>query len=782
MTGMNKQNLIKRTLLQPKSIVIIRHILAENPNLRRSEIANLVCIHFSFFNSRGRLQRSGCLKALRELERVKHFILPKPSRGAPGKTIKRLRNPVDQPENVPAKAGEIRDLSLIIVKTDEHQRIWNELMEGEHPRGSGHFVGAQIRYLITSEHGWLGGLGFSASALKLKDREKWIGWDTSARQNNLHRIIGMSRFLIRPSIHCHNLASRVLGLALRRLADDIEARYHYRPYLVESFNESRLYKGICYQASNWELVGKTQGRGRQGGPKKDPEKVKDIYMYPLIKDFRTRLGVLDKPDVEAINITEGLEGDIWANNEFGDADLGDLRLSKRLIEAARIQAEKPGRAFCGAASGDWPMVKGYYRMIDQPDESAISMEAILAPHHLRTVQRIAGQDTILNIQDGCELNYNNLPQCNGLGFIGANQTKAKTRGLHLHSTLAFTTEGLPLGILASKCSAPRPALKGQSAQNTPIEEKKTFSWIKSLRDTNELAKTLPDTRQICVMDREGDFFELFDEPRHERVEILVRAHHDRNIIGCENRLFLTLQESEVKAELTVCIPRQSERPKRSKQKAKPGQAKRTAKLALYYRQIELRPPGYMKGKAPIKLWAIMVREESPPENVEPLQWVLLTSCRLDSVKQAIECVDWYKLRWRIEDWHRVLKSGCGIMKLQHNTAERLKRAIAIRMVIAWRIMLMTLLGRECPELPAECMFSDIEILVLNAYASKKKVKKKFEIPLLLGDAVRMVAMMGGYLGRKSDPPPGHQIMWQGFACLQQMCIGYELREMQMKAA
>ena len=139
---------------------------------------------------------------------------------------------------------------------------------------------------------------------------------------------------------------------------------------------------------------------------------------------------------------------------------------------------------------------------------------------------------------------------------------------------------------------------------------------------------------------------------------------------------------------------------------------------------------------------------------------------------AEQCLRWYALRWRIEDWHRVLKSGCRIEDLAHHSAERLRRAIAINLVIAWRIMLMTLLGRETPELPAEVLFADIEIRTLHAWAKKKRMKP----PAQLGDAVRLVAKIGGYLGRNNDPPPGHQLLWRGYTEFQFMCLGFSLLE------
>jgi hypothetical protein len=198
----------------------------------------------------------------------------------------------------------------------------------------------------------------------------------------------------------------------------------------------------------------------------------------------------------------------------------------------------------------------------------------------------------------------------------------------------------------------------------------------------------------------------------------VRAKHDRRTEG-EYKLFETLRRSAVRATLSIQIPRQSARPKRSKQKARPPRSERIAQVDLRYQEIELPPPSEHRDKAPVKLWVVHLCEETPPPGEVPLEWFLLTTVAVTSHQIAEECIRWYRRRWRIEDWHRVLKSGCGTEKLAYRTAERLKRGIAINMVIAWRLMLMTLLGRECPELPAEVLFSDIEIEVLSAHAVKK---------------------------------------------------------------
>jgi hypothetical protein len=720
---MQRQNQIKRTLSQPESIEAIRGLLEGGEHASRASLAQAVCRRFGFLDTRMRTQKAGCVKALRELERDGEFVLPVARhRGGTCQRPRRLEAAVEPAQDVPAQAGEVRGLKLVKVESLEHRLLWNELMAREHPQGAGPLVGAQMRYLIGSEHGWLGGFGFAAAAVQLAARDQWIGWDVATRRQHLHRVVGMNRFLIRTAVRCHNLASHVLGLVLRRIGPDFNAQYGYAPWLIESFVDTEHFAGTCYQAANWVQVGQTQGRGRQDRDHLHAKSVKAIYVYELEPELRSRLGIVKPAGPVPLGIAEGLDGEGWAQQEFGGADLGDQRLNKRLVDSASRQAQMPGHAFCSVAQGDRAAIKGYYRLIDQPDDSQASMEAILAPHRRRTVQRMKAQATVLCVMDGSDANYAGRPQCQGLGSIGTNQTGAQSMGLHLHSTLALTTAGLPLGVLGAQCAAPIEKDKNDKrpACQIPIEEKKTFAWLKALRECVALADELPGTHLLCTMDREADIFEMFDEQRKTgKVDLLVRAKHDRATCGeLEPHLFDAVRASPVQSQIQINVPRQSARPKKSKQKARPGKQQRTAQVALRYRRIELRPPAQHKARPPLTLWVVHAQETSQPADAEPVEWFLLTTRQIDSASQAEECLRWYCLRWRIEDWHRVLKSGCRIEALQHQTAERLKRAIGINMVIAWRIMLMTLLGRQCPELPAEVLFSDLEIRVLEAYSKK----------------------------------------------------------------
>ena len=311
---MDAQNEIKRTLKQQTSIETIRGLLEQQEHRSRSSVAESVCQHFGFFDARQRSQTAGCVKALRELARAGHIVLPAAlDRGGGGaKSPRRLGEAVEAARDVPDQVNDVRGLTLIKVDNLAQMRVWNELMIREHPQGAGPLVGAQMRFLIGSEHGWLGGFGFGAAALQLRDRDQWLGWDAPTRRQHLHRVVGMSRFLIRTALGCQNLASCVQRMALRRLADDYETQYGYRPWLVESFVDTDHFIGTSYKAANWVAIGQTQGRGRQDREHQGAKSIKTIYVYELESDLRTRLGVVAPAGLAALEIAEGLDGDEWA--------------------------------------------------------------------------------------------------------------------------------------------------------------------------------------------------------------------------------------------------------------------------------------------------------------------------------------------------------------------------------------------------------------------------------------------------------------------------------------
>ena len=577
------------------------------------------------------------------------------------------------------------------------------LMAHEHPRGAGPFVGPQLRYLVGSAHGWLGGVGFAACARRLRARDAWIGWDDTRRRAHLHRVLGLCRLLVRPGVACRNLASHVLGRAARAVGDDCERLYGYRPWLLETFVDETEQTGASVRAANWVRVGETRGRGRQDRTHAASATRKAVYLYGLEPAWRDTLRA-PAPGVAPLGVGDGLDAASWADHEFGGARLGDARLSARLVLSARQMAESPLRAMTGAANGTRAMVKGHYRLIDQPAESAVTVENILAPHRERTLRRMRSHDTVLCIQDGTRLNFTRRSQTEGLGVIGSNQTGAVARGLDLQTTLAVNPNGVALGVLRAAFDAPEPPNPEEKGQPKPRESRKSFRWVEGLRDCAEAAERLgEETRVVCTMDREADFLDLFVERRAHapQVHLLVRAKVDR-VLGqkktadghtVSRRLFDEMRNAPARGAATVEVRRLSARVKASKQPPKAGRAARVAEVTLRYQPVALPCPG----TAPVEVFVIHAREEEPPAAVKPLEWFVLTTLRVTSADDAARILGWYALRWRIEEYFRVLKSGCKVEELQHHTAERLERAIAIKMVVGWRIQLMVQLGRETPE-------------------------------------------------------------------------------------
>lgn len=713
---MNTNNIIQKRLSQHDAIEQISELLRESGRLRRKALAKDLCDRFNFYDELGCRQTNSCLKALRSLEAEGTiFLAPK---------NERLWREVARPQKVPKRVDQISELDLMLVETEEDRKVWNELMIREHPLGLGWAVGRMVRYLVRSEHGILGAVGYGPSALELADRERWIGWNREQKRTHLQRIVGMNRFLIRPCVGCRNLASQTLSLAVSRIRNDFEKIHNYQPWVLESFVDLSRYEGTCYEAANWVRIGETRGRGRQDRFKRADKTVKAIYVYELEPKFRTLMGLeRDAGDV-AVNLRDEADMLNWAEKEFGDAQLGDKRLVGRLVKIADGKGARPGLSCAKTVESNWADTMGFYRFVEHPDVDALNMESILQPHRRRTIRRMKSCRTVLCIQDTTDLDYSSNRSCEGLGVIGRNQTATESRGLRLHSTLATDTAGLPLGILRAGCYARtlKPEHRDRDARYIPIEQKETYRWIQGQEDISAAASSLPGVRVVSITDREGDFYEHFHSWQGTSgIELLIRAKNNR-ATDEQVKMFEAVEQTPVRGKMRIHIAPRSKRPKKGRRPARTARGRRDAEVVIRTMSVTIRPPrhGLSSKKPPIEVRLIHVHEPTPPPGAEdPVNWYLLTTMRIDTLEDAMQCVRWYCLRWRIEDWHRVLKSACRVEDVRLKTAERLKREIAIDMVVAWRIMLMTLLGREVPELPAEILFTKFEIETLRCHAKKK---------------------------------------------------------------
>jgi transposase-like protein/transposase Tn5 family protein len=434
----------------------------------------------------------------------------------------------------------------------------------------------------------------------------------------------------------------------------------------------------------------------------------------------------------------------WAVREFAEAELGDARRTQRLITVATQLAQQPGASF-PEACGSGAALKATYRLLGN---EAVAPAELLASHVGATYERAVRIPVVLAVQDTTEVDWTGHAATRGLGPLGS----PAHQGLMVHTTLAFTPERVPLGLLAQEVWARDPEAVGQRAtrKQRPLSEKESRKWLQSVAAVNEARHECPLTTFISVGDREADVYDLFVMEREAGVDLLVRAAWDRRVEHEERYLWATVLAQPVAEIVPVSVPRHKDHPAR------------TAVLTLRYGRVELCPPCHRRGEglASVPVWAVHVVEEYPPGGIEPLEWLLLTTCAVTSGIDAQERVEWYACRFGIEVWHKVLKSGCRIEARQLESAERLQRCLTLFSVIAWRILYATMLSRTLPELPCTVVLALEEWQAL--YCATHHTPTPPTTPPTLQEAVQWIARLGGFLGRPGDGEPGVTVLWRGF--------------------
>jgi hypothetical protein len=466
----------------------------------------------------------------------------------------------------------------------------------------------------------------------------------------------------------------------------------------------------------------------------------------------------EDPDVQAI-IESGTQSVEWVTREFVHADLRDKRLDRRLVKIAEQLARSPASPI-NEACGDWASTQAAYRLFNNPKASP---SGILKPHIDATVQRMAGHGgAVLVIQDTVFFSYGGHPKTRGLGSIGKSND-AGERGLIMHNALAFTTRGVPLGLLSQSIWARREIptedyqQKIERLQVTAIEEKESSKWLVALSETVERAPA--GVQVITVADRESDFFEFLTQAKEQRAKYLIRARTDRKLVpedseGCA-RMLEALSEAAALGSMAVEVPGNGSR------KA------RTASIEVRVAQVTIQAPQRRGAHAkasgssePVTVTLIGATEQSPPAGSESISWVLLTNLPVKDFESATEKVQWYGKRWGIETWHKVLKSGCKVEDCLLEEAERLKRYLTLFSIIGVRLMHVAYLARVQPDLRATEVFSTVEVQVLHLRVTK--ALPPAAKPLTLREVVRMLGKLGGHLGRKGDGEPGVLVLWRGW--------------------
>lgn len=444
----------------------------------------------------------------------------------------------------------------------------------------------------------------------------------------------------------------------------------------------------------------------------------------------------------------------WAEGEFGASELGDKRLTARLVQLASVLGEQPQSSLPDASKKP-ATLKAAYRFFDN---EGVTPEGMLHSHIEATYRRMGSLKLVLAVQDTTYLDWTTHTDTTGLGPL----VSPSQQGLLAHSTLAISEERVPLGILAQQVWARDPESFAQlkDHKQRPIEEKESNKWLKSLEAVEAAHQACPETQFVSVGDREADIYDLFMVPRSAGVDLLVRASENRRVEAEEGYLWAAMEATPVVATTEIRVP------------PRKGQAARTAHLSIHWRKVCLRPPSKRaKEKLPwVTVWAVWAIETDPPPKLPAVEWLLLTTVPVHTTQEALQCLNWYACRWGIEVWHKVLKSGCRIEARQLETAERLKRCLALYAVIAWRVLYATMGSRNAPDVSCLALLNEAEWQAL--YCAIHNTTILPPTPPSLNQAVRWIAQLGGFQNRKGDGHPGVTVIWKGFMHLSDLTHMY----------
>lgn len=454
----------------------------------------------------------------------------------------------------------------------------------------------------------------------------------------------------------------------------------------------------------------------------------------------------------------------WVDSEYSSASFGDARLDKRSRLILHDLSKGPSLSIPQSCKG-WSELTSAYRFFNNPK---VTVERILAPHRRATIQRMKANNVVLVVQDTTELDYTGR-KIEGLGPLNYEQME----GFLSHTLIAVTPERLCLGVVdAMFWSRDKETFhKRLQSKKKPIEEKESYRWVEGYNKACEVKQHLASTQVVSIADREGDIYECFMEAasafnKGEGADWIIRSYVDRSLpekrksTGDQyKKMKEEVASSPVMGTISFTLPASKKRKKR--------QVTQTIRAT----PVTLKAPYRPGKKLPnVTVHIILAREEHPPEGEEPVEWYILTSLPISTVQEVIRVIDYYLCRWQIEIFFKVLKSGCGVEKIQFERDETLLPCLALYMIITWRVLFLMMLGRTCPNLSCTAVFEEDEWQAAYQIAHKMPPPKE---PPSLGDMVLIIAQFGGYLHRSSDSPPGPKAFWTGIQCLYHYTLAWK---------
>lgn len=466
----------------------------------------------------------------------------------------------------------------------------------------------------------------------------------------------------------------------------------------------------------------------------------------------------------------------WVERELSGCSFGDERLGKRFGLLMEQLSTGLGQTL-PLACGDWANTKAAYRFLNN---DRVNEQKILAGHFRATKARMAAvKGPILVLHDTTEFSFRRS-DTQAIGHtrkVGSgHKNKAGRQRMHtvcgilMHSSLAVTTAGLPLGLAAIKLWT-RKKFKGTNALmgrgigggkhsvNTtyiPIEEKESIRWLENVRHAT--AHLGDAARCVHIGDRESDIYELFSECESLGTRFVFRTCVDRRSGEGSPTVLEVMGHQRIKAVHRIDVTDRHGRPS-------------TAVVELKYHRLPICPPiGKHKRYPNLTLTVIQAQERGTPKDRDPIVWKLITNLPVTSKAEAIEKLDWYAMRWKIETFHKILKSGCRAEESKLRTAGRLANLIAMMCIQAWRVLWLCMVNRVSPDLPARLVFTDTEIKLLD-HLDPRKGRSRTKC---IGPCLIRLAKLGGYLGRTRDAPPGNLVLWRGMTRLIDIHLGFRL--------
>ncbi len=422
----------------------------------------------------------------------------------------------------------------------------------------------------------------------------------------------------------------------------------------------------------------------------------------------------------------------WASQELSTVALGDPRRARRLVQLVEALSSQPSVSV-PRACGTWASTKAAYRFWDNDH---VSSDMIRSAHTEAAIGRIEREDLILIAQDTTELNFKH--QAKGLGRL-----RKWTKGMLAHTALAISCEGVPLGVIAQQIWT-RTDNPKKHRRKRATSEKESQRWLTT--ELNTLAVLPENVQVVTIADREADIYALFAQPRRVGADLLIRATHNRRVAHPATYLWQALEQAPVMDKKVLKVGRT------------PSREPRSAKLTLRFLEIALHAPHRSSSEA-VVVRAILVEEVEAPPEAKPLKWLLLSTLEVNDVATAWQLVRWYCMRWLVERYHYVLKSGCRIESLQLGSAAQLERALATYSIVAWRLLWLTYEARRHPNKPCHTVLEtdQWQALTTNHYGDPLAIT----VTPTLAEAILWIAQLGGFMARKNDGPPGVKVLWQG---------------------